>query len=164
MFLLLICILLRVIDIFVLRLDEPPVNEIILSKTLGLLLLILFLQFTNQGFGEIGFNSHNIIQSIIIGMLFLILALSIIYGSQIIYLKLKGAQPYISLQSYTILIFIWSAFTWHFFMNFTQNILVIKSSNFIMDPSVLITSSTTVKGVSMIAAFLAIITCVRYFK
>ena len=101
--LVLICTFFRVIDIFVLRLDEPPVNEIILSKTVGLLLLFLYLRIIHKSIGEIGFHSDNILISIFIGLIFVLLGISIIYGSQFIYLQARDARPYLYFQHHTLL-------------------------------------------------------------
>ena len=256
LFLVLVCAFFRVIDIFVLRLDEPPVNEIILSKTLGLLLLFFYLKIVHSSFGKIGFHSNHIFISIFISLIFVLLGLVIIYGSQFIYLQVKGAKPYLTFQHYTLLAILvsviagniinalmeeglfrglmiaqfmnyttfwkvnilqasifgiwhivwplkdfymgkidsigalvgvsagnviitflmgltmgyifyktgnlWAAFSWHFLMNLTQNILVIRSSNFSMESAIMNTSSTVIKGFSFILIFIITNICIKY--
>lgn len=100
--LVLVCAFFRIIDIFILRLDEPPVNEIILSKTLGLLLLFLYVKTVYSRFGEIGYNTHHILKNIYISLVFVFLAIILIYGSQFIYLLIKGAKPRLYFQHYTL--------------------------------------------------------------
>lgn len=102
-FLILICAFFRVIDIFVLRLDEPPISEIILSKSIGLLLLFLYLRMIHSSLEEIGFHYNNIFRSIFISLIFVALGVFIIYGNQFIYLQAKNAKPYLAFQHYTLL-------------------------------------------------------------
>lgn len=248
----LICSASRIIDIFILRLDEPPVNEILLSKVLGLIILLTYLRIIHSGFRNIGFNTSHLMKNIFIGGTFVFLGLAVIYGSQYGYLMLKGANPYLAIQHHTLLsifisviagnivnalmeeglfrgamttqfvnyvpfwkanaiqaaifgiwhivwpikdfylgkvnsvgavagmcageIFItflmgftmgylfyttgsiWTAFTWHFVMNFTQNILVVRSNTYSMESAIMNTSATAVKGIAFIVVL--ILTCI----
>lgn len=255
-FLLVLCVAFRVIVIFVLRLDEPPVSEIILSKALSLLLLCFYLNTVNLNFLKIGFTSENILRNVFIASVFIVLGLFIVYGGQFAYLYVKGAKPSLSIQQYTLFALLisviagnvinalmeeglfrglmitqfmnyttfwranifqaaafgiwhivwplkdfylgkvvssgallgasageffitflmgltmgylfyssgslWTVIIWHFLMNLVQNMLVIKAGTANMDPAVLNTSATTIKGFSFIAAFIVINACIKF--
>lgn len=256
LFLLLICAVFRVIDIFVLRLDEPPVNEIIISKTMGLVFLFVYLWRINSSFRKIGYSTRYMLESAFVSIAFALLGLAVIFGSQYFYLLVKGANPYLTIKYYSLFfIFIsviagniinalmeeglfrgliitqflnyipfwkanliqasifgiwhivwpikdfysgkvnsvgalvvmcvgevfitflmgltmgylfyktgnlWAAFIWHFIINFTQNILVIRSDIYSMESAVMSISSTAVKGISLIFVLIAIMICAKF--
>ncbi len=82
----------RVIDIFVLRLDERW-GEILLSKSLGVLMLLAYLRIRKRPFSSLGFHARRMASAVTIsaggtGLLFLLG-----YGIQMASLKAAGAAP-----------------------------------------------------------------------
>jgi hypothetical protein len=90
--LLLIALAFRFLDIFVLRLDER-LGEIILSKTLGFILAVLFVWSTGHQLRDIGLHSHFIGQSILLGAGITVIALAVGYGSEFILQVQHKAHP-----------------------------------------------------------------------
>jgi membrane protease YdiL (CAAX protease family) len=80
------------IDTFVLRLDERW-GEIILSKTLGFLLVLLFVWITQHRLKDIGLHSKRIGQSLIIGAGITMLAFLISYGVEYLLAVQQASQP-----------------------------------------------------------------------
>ena len=66
--LMLIALVFRLIDIFVLRLDER-LGEIILSKALGFFLVLLFVWAIDQKPGSIGFHGRRLGEGLLIGVM-----------------------------------------------------------------------------------------------
>lgn len=77
--LLLIALALRLIDIFGLRLDES-LGEIILSKSLGFALIVIFVWGTGRKLKDIGFHSRFLFRSLFIGILLTTIAFVLGYG------------------------------------------------------------------------------------
>jgi len=88
--LLAVALLFRLIDIFVLRLDER-LGEIILSKALGFALVVFFLWLTGQTLREIGLHSKRLAPSLIISVGITLLALVVGYAVEL--LVLSGRSP-----------------------------------------------------------------------
>lgn len=90
--LLLIALAFRLLDIFVLRLDER-LGEIILSKSLGFILVLLFVWGTGYHLKEIGLHSQFIGQSILLGAGITVIALAVGYGVEFILQVQRKAHP-----------------------------------------------------------------------
>lgn len=88
--LLAIALLFRLIDIFVLRLDER-LGEIILSKALGFAMILVFLWLTGQTLRDIGLHSKRLTPSLIISAGITLLALVVGYAVEL--LVLSGRNP-----------------------------------------------------------------------
>ncbi|MGE5632288.1 MAG: hypothetical protein ACM3TR_14490 [Caulobacteraceae bacterium] len=86
----------RVIDIFVLRLDER-LGEIILSKLLGFMLVVLFILSAGRGIESIGIHSHRLLQSIGIGLFITSAALAAGYCIEYFIQLNRGIYPVIFL-------------------------------------------------------------------
>tara|TARA_R110002020_G_scaffold18686_21_gene64896 strand:- start:3249 stop:4142 length:894 start_codon:yes stop_codon:yes gene_type:complete len=76
----------RLIDIFVLRLDER-LGEIILSKALGFALIVLFLILTDRKLGDIGLHARALGESVLIGAGITAFALLVGYGAELLVLQ-----------------------------------------------------------------------------
>jgi CAAX protease family protein len=90
--LMLVALIFRLIDIFVLRLDER-LGEIILSKTIGFLLVLLFLWAIGRKLTSIGFHSRRLGESLLIGIAITVLPFIIAYAIEWIVLGLMGQEP-----------------------------------------------------------------------
>ena len=90
--LMLIALIFRVIDIFLLRLDER-LGEIILSKTLGFLLVLLFVWAIGQKPGSIGFHGRRLGEGLLIGMVITVLPFIVAYTFEWIVLGQFGQAP-----------------------------------------------------------------------
>jgi membrane protease YdiL (CAAX protease family) len=84
--LLAIALIFRLIDIFVLRLDER-LGEIILSKAIGFGLVVLFLFLIGRKLRDIGLHSEGLGPSILIGVSVTLLALSVGYTVELLVLS-----------------------------------------------------------------------------
>lgn len=84
--------LLRILDIFILRMDER-LGEIILSKSLGFTLILLFLLGTGQGLKNIGLHSTALTPSLLIGTLVTIFALAAGYVLEYALTFRQGLHP-----------------------------------------------------------------------
>jgi len=82
------------IDTFVLRLDER-LGEIILSKSLGFILVIGFVWLTRHKLKDIGLHSKRIGQSLLIGASVTIIAYLISYGIEYLLAVQKASEPQI---------------------------------------------------------------------
>jgi uncharacterized protein len=81
--LLTIALVFRLIDIFVLRLDEI-LGEIVLSKALGFGLVVLFLWLAGQKLGDIGLHTKGLTPSLLIGASITLLALVVGYTTELL--------------------------------------------------------------------------------
>jgi membrane protease YdiL (CAAX protease family) len=90
--LMLIALVFRLIDIFVLRLDER-LGEIILSKALGFGLVVLFLYAIGRKLSSIGFHGRRVGDSLLIGVAITILPFIVAYTAEWIVLQQMGQQP-----------------------------------------------------------------------
>jgi uncharacterized protein len=91
-FLMLVALIFRLIDIFFLRLDER-LGEIILSKMLGFLLVLLFVWVIGQRPSSIGFHIRRFGESLIIGVIITVLPFIFAYTIEWIVLKQMGQEP-----------------------------------------------------------------------
>ena len=90
--LMLIALIFRLIDIFILRLDER-LGEIILSKTLGFLLVLFFVWAIGRKLVSIGFHGRRLGESLLIGVLITILPFIIAYTVEWVVLQQMGQEP-----------------------------------------------------------------------
>lgn len=90
--LLLIAFVFRLIDIFILRLDER-LGEIILSKTLGFCLVLFFIWAIGRKPNSIGFHSRRIVEGLLIGIAITVLPFLIAYAVEWIVLQQMGQEP-----------------------------------------------------------------------
>jgi membrane protease YdiL (CAAX protease family) len=90
--LMLIALGFRLIDIFVLRLDER-LGEIILSKTLGFCLVLLFVWGLGRKPGSIGFHGRRVGESLSIGIIITVLPFIIAYTVEWILMQQFGQEP-----------------------------------------------------------------------
>jgi membrane protease YdiL (CAAX protease family) len=90
--LLVIALAFRLLDIFVLRLDER-LGEIILSKSLGFILVLLFVWGTGHHLKDIGLHSQFIGYSILIGAGITTTALALGYGIEFILQTQRNTHP-----------------------------------------------------------------------
>jgi membrane protease YdiL (CAAX protease family) len=90
--LMLIALVFRLIDIFVLRLDER-LGEIILSKTLGFVLVLLFVWAIGQKPGAIGFHGRRLGEGLLIGVVITVLPFIVAYTVEWIVLGQFGQEP-----------------------------------------------------------------------
>ena len=89
--LLAISLIFRLIDIFVLRLDER-LGEIILSKVLGFALVVLFLWLAGWKLLDIGLHSRGLVLSLFIGASVTLLALVVGYTIELLVLSGSNAS------------------------------------------------------------------------
>jgi len=82
----------KIVDTFVLRLDER-LGEIILCKALGFGLVLLFLWAVGRGPGAIGLHSRRLGPSLIIAVTVTLLAHVVGYGVEFAMLQASGSQP-----------------------------------------------------------------------
>jgi len=90
--LMLLALIFRLIDIFILRLDER-LGEIILSKTLGFLLVLLFIWVIGRKLTSIGFHGRKLGESLLIGMAITVLPFIIAYAVEWVVLQQAGQEP-----------------------------------------------------------------------
>jgi membrane protease YdiL (CAAX protease family) len=90
--LMLIALIFRLTDIFVLRLDER-LGEIILSKTLGFLLVLLFISVIGRKPASIGFHGRRLGEGLLIGVAITVLPFIIAYIVEYIVLQQMGQEP-----------------------------------------------------------------------
>ena len=90
--LMLVALIFRLIDIFILRLDER-LGEIVLSKTLGFLLVLLFLWRIGRKSGAIGFHGRRLGESLLLGVVITVLPFIVAYTIEWIVLGQMGQGP-----------------------------------------------------------------------
>jgi membrane protease YdiL (CAAX protease family) len=90
--LMLVALIFRLIDIFVLRLDER-LGEIILSKSLGFLLVIVFVWVIGKKLTSIGFHGRRLGESLLIGVVITVLPFMFAYIVEYIVLGQMGQEP-----------------------------------------------------------------------
>jgi membrane protease YdiL (CAAX protease family) len=90
--LMLIALIFRLIDIFVLRLDER-LGEIILSKALGFCLVLLFVWAVGKKPNSIGFHGRRLGESLLIGIVITVLPFIVAYTVEWIVLQQLGQEP-----------------------------------------------------------------------
>lgn len=94
--LLIIALIFRIIDIFVLRLDDR-LGEIILSKSLGFILVVLFLYLAGKSLAYIGLNKQKAGKAFFIGGVGMLLIFIVACGVQLGYLNLAGEKATLAL-------------------------------------------------------------------
>ncbi len=94
--LLLIALVFRIIDIFILRLDDR-LGEIILSKSLGFILIVVYLYLAGKSLSYIGVNKHKAGQAFFIGGVGMLLIFFAACGIQLAYLNIAGQKATIAL-------------------------------------------------------------------
>jgi len=87
-----IIFLLRMVEVFVLRLDELW-GEVFLSKFLGFLLIIAYLWFVKRKIRDIGFHANDLLPSLSIALVMMVISLTFSYLAEWIYLTQRGLQP-----------------------------------------------------------------------
>jgi membrane protease YdiL (CAAX protease family) len=90
--LMLIALGFRLTDIFVLRLDER-LGEIILSKTLGFLLVLLFIWVIGRKPASIGFHGRRLGEGLLIGVAITVLPFTVAYTVEWMMLQQFGQGP-----------------------------------------------------------------------
>lgn len=90
--LLMLVLAFRMTDIFVFRLDER-LGEIILSKTLGFVMVVLFISAIEQKLESIGIHSGYLFQSLLIGILVTAAALAAGYTAEFSVQSYRGLHP-----------------------------------------------------------------------
>lgn len=90
--LMLIALVFRLIDIFVLRLDER-LGEIILSKALGFVLVLLFIWAIGRKPDSIGLHGRRVGEGLLIGVVITILPFIIAYTVEWVVLGQMGQEP-----------------------------------------------------------------------
>lgn len=90
--LMLIALAFRLVDIFVLRLDER-LGEIILSKALGFCLVLFFVWGIGRKLDSIGFHGRRLGESLLIGVVITLLPFIIAYSVEWTLLKQMGQEP-----------------------------------------------------------------------
>ena len=83
--------IIKIFDTFIFRLDEL-IGEAILTKALGLLLIVLFLWLTKRNMSDIGFHSRKIGITLLIAIGGFGLIYVIAYTSQLVILRLSGEK------------------------------------------------------------------------
>ena len=90
--LLLIAVIFKILDVFVLRLDER-LGEIILSKSIGFLLVLIYLWAVGKSVTAIGLHGRSVGKALIIGATGVVLVLLVSYGLQFSVLIGAGKEP-----------------------------------------------------------------------
>jgi membrane protease YdiL (CAAX protease family) len=88
----LVVVALRSIDLFVLRFDELP-DKTIVSKVLGFLLVLGYLQVLRKPISSIGLHARNFDKAFLIGGLSLLILYAALYGVQFYRLSIAGETP-----------------------------------------------------------------------
>ena len=92
MLLFIIIFLLRVIEVFVLRLDELW-GEVFLTKFLGFLLIVAYLLLVKRKVQDIGYHANYLFPSLSIAIIIMAISLSFSYLAEWFYLVQRGFQP-----------------------------------------------------------------------
>jgi membrane protease YdiL (CAAX protease family) len=88
----LVALIFRLNDIFILRLDER-LGEIILSKSLGFLLVLWFVWAIGKKPASIGFHGKRLVEGLLIGVVITVLPFIIAYTVEWIVLGQMGQEP-----------------------------------------------------------------------
>jgi len=86
------------VDTFVLRLDER-LGEIILCKTLGFVLVIVFVWAAGRSLRDVGLHSRRLGPSLLIGVVITLIALAVGYGVEFAVPLQRGAQPVVHFEA-----------------------------------------------------------------
>lgn len=93
-----IALIFRLIDIFVLRLDER-LGEIILSKSLGFILVVVYLYLAGKNISYIGLHRQKAAQAFFIGGVGMIAIFIAACGIQLTYLNIIGQKAVLTLSA-----------------------------------------------------------------
>jgi membrane protease YdiL (CAAX protease family) len=88
----LVIIALRLIDLFVLRLDELP-DGTIFSRVVGFLFVLGYLRVLRKSIGAIGLHARNFDKAFLIGAFSLLILYATLYAAQFYRLTLAGETP-----------------------------------------------------------------------
>jgi membrane protease YdiL (CAAX protease family) len=88
----LVVIALRLIDLFVLRLDDLP-DQTIVSKIIGFLLVLGYLRVLHKPISSIGLHARNFGKAFLLGGLSLLILYATLYAVQFYRLSLAGEAP-----------------------------------------------------------------------
>jgi membrane protease YdiL (CAAX protease family) len=86
------------IDTFVLRLDER-LGEIILCKTLGFALVIVFVWAAGRSLRDVGLHSRRLGPSLFVGVVITVVALAVGYGVEFAIPLQRGAKPVVQFEA-----------------------------------------------------------------
>ena len=86
----------RLVDIFVIRLDETPFS-IITSKVIPIILILIYLRYINRSVCEVGVHTSKLWLSVVFGMLLFIVFDGLPITVDLIMMVVVGAQPTIAL-------------------------------------------------------------------
>ncbi len=87
-----IAVIFKILDVFVFRIDEL-LGEIIISKSLGFLLVVAYLWLVGKSVTAIGLHGKSVTKSLIVGSAGIILILLFSYGLQLGVLVGAGKEP-----------------------------------------------------------------------
>ena len=87
-----IAMIFKILDVFVFRLDEL-LGEIILSKSIGFVLVVVYLWFVGKSVKAIGLHGKSVVKALIIGATGVLLILFVSYGLQFGALIGAGKEP-----------------------------------------------------------------------
>jgi membrane protease YdiL (CAAX protease family) len=90
-FITLLCLILSIIDIFILRIDELW-GEIIISKAIGFLIVILYLWSVQKSISAIGFHKTMIYQALFIGMIVSIIMVAAYFTAGFLFLTISNVN------------------------------------------------------------------------
>lgn len=91
-------LLFRVIDIFVLRLDDLW-GEIILSKSLGLAIVLIYIRMSGRSLADLGLHRRYLGRTILVTVLAVAPVYVVAYGLQYFVLDNGGMSPYLALEA-----------------------------------------------------------------
>ena len=94
----LIALFFKWIDTFVLRMDEK-LGEIIISKSCGFLMILIWLWFSGRKVKDIGLHSNMLGLNLFIGTVTTVVAYIVGYSAEILLALLRGMQPSLSLSA-----------------------------------------------------------------
>jgi membrane protease YdiL (CAAX protease family) len=98
MVLFVIALVIRWIDSFVLRMDER-IGELILTKSLGFVLVLIFLWLTRRKLKDIGFRRGSLGQNLVIGTVTTGTAFIFGYGVDLLLASIQGSQPSLTFEA-----------------------------------------------------------------
>jgi membrane protease YdiL (CAAX protease family) len=93
----LIALVIRWIDSFVLRMDER-VGELIITKSLGFILVLVFIWLTGRKVKDIGLHRRSLPHSLLIGILTTLIAFCVGYGAEMLLAFVQGNQPLLHIE------------------------------------------------------------------
>lgn len=94
----LVALLFRVIDIFVLRLDDLW-GEIILSKSLGVAIVLMYIRASGRSMADLGLHRRRLGVTILVTVMAVAPVYSLAYGIQYFVLANGGMSPYLAVEA-----------------------------------------------------------------